>query len=256
MATATSPDRPHGWPALAEMGFRFTGEHDRFRRELRSWLGEHVPREPPPADPDERFAWGRAWQRELAEAGWAGIAWPEAYGGRGADALQQFIYYEELAWAGAPELVNTPGLLLAGPTLMVHGTEELKRRLLPRILTAQDIWCQGFSEPGSGSDLASVKTRAVDDGAGSWVIDGEKVWTTHAHWARYCFVLARTADPAGERRYDGLSLIICELAQPGVVITRLPQPTGDPEFAQVFFAGATAPWTRSSATRTTAGRCR
>ncbi len=238
---ATHVEARGDWTALANIGFAFTPEHEQFRREFRSWLERHVPRERPPRDLDERFEWGRAWQRELAEAGWAGIAWPEAYGGRGADAVQQFIYYEELAWARAPEVVNGPGLLLTGPTLMVHGTEELKRRLLPRILDASDIWSQGFSEPDHGSDLGSIRTSAHDGGDGSWVIDGQKVWTSHAMWATYCFVLCRTSEPEGGRKYDGLSMIICEFDQPEVVVTPLRQITGEAEFAQVFFNKARAP---------------
>jgi alkylation response protein AidB-like acyl-CoA dehydrogenase len=225
----------------ADLGVQFNEAEDRFRSEFRAWLAANVPTEAPPADEDERFEFLRAWQRLLADEGWAGIAWPTQYGGRGADAIQQFLYYDELAWAGAPELVNTPGLLLAGPTLMIHGSEELKQRLLPRMLSATDIWCQGFSEPEVGSDLASLKTRAIDDGAGVWVVDGQKVWTTHAPWADYCFVLCRTAEPAGDRRYEGLSMVLVPMGQEQVVVTPLRQMNGDHEYAQVLFNRAQAP---------------
>jgi alkylation response protein AidB-like acyl-CoA dehydrogenase len=228
---------PRDTPGL---GYPLDDEHERFRAEFAAWLATHVPADPTPADESERFERGRAWQRLLAEEGWAGIAWPVEYGGRGADAVKQLIYYDCLAWANAPDLVNTPGLLLAGPTLMVHGTPELKSRLLPRILSATDIWCQGFSEPDYGSDLGSVKTRAFEEN-GRWVIDGQKVWTTHAPWATHCFVLCRTAEPHRGRRYDGLSMIICEMNQPEVHVTPLRQPTGDSEFAHVLFNRATAP---------------
>jgi len=227
-------------PLDTALGFELSDEQMRFRREFSGWLEAHVPRDQPPDDEHERFERGRAWQRLLAEEGWAGIAWPVEYGGRGADAITQFIYYECLAWARAPELVNTPGLLLAGPTMMVHASAALKQRLLPRILSAADVWCQGFSEPDYGSDLGSIKTRAALE-EGTWVIDGQKVWTTHAPFATHCFVLCRTAESEGGRRYDGLSMVICEMAQDAVVITPLRQPTGDAEFAHVLFNRATAP---------------
>lgn len=224
------------------LGHTFGDADEQFRREFRAWLAANVPVEVPPADENERFEFLRGWQRLLAEEGWAGVAWPAEYGGRGADPIQQFIYYEELAWARAPELVNAPGLLLAGPTLIVHGSEELKRRLLPPILDASNIWCQGFSEPETGSDLASLKTRAADDGSGNWIVDGTKVWTSHAPWADYAFVLCRTADPGpGGRKYDGLSMVIVPLDQEGVVVTPLRQLNGDHEYAQVTFNKAKAP---------------
>jgi alkylation response protein AidB-like acyl-CoA dehydrogenase len=224
-----------------DLGVELSPGEEQFRSEFRAWLAANVPTTAQPADENERFEHLRAWQRLLADEGWAGIAWPTEYGGRGADPIQQFIYYDELAWAGAPELVNTPGLLLAGPTLMIHGSDELKRRLLPRILRAEDIWCQGFSEPEVGSDLAALKTTAVDDGAGGWLVDGQKVWTTHAPWSDYCFVLCRTADPVGGRRYDGLSMVLVPMDQEQVVVTPLRQINGDNEYAQVIFNLARAP---------------
>ena len=225
----------------AALGIEFSDAEELFRTEFRAWLAANVPTEPTPVDENERFEFQRAWQRLLADEGWVGIAWPTEYGGRGADPVHQFLYYDELAWAGAPELVNTPGLLLAGPTLMIHGSEELKQRLLPRILRAEDIWCQGFSEPEVGSDLASLKTRAVDDGAGGWLVDGQKVWTTHAPWADYCFALCRTDEPVGDRRYSGLSMVLVPMDQEQVVVTPLRQMNGDHEFAQVGFNRAQAP---------------
>jgi alkylation response protein AidB-like acyl-CoA dehydrogenase len=208
-----------------------------FRREFRRWLADHAPGVREPADQDEKFGFRRAWQRTLHDGGWAGPAWPERFGGRGSGALEQYMYYEELALARAPQPVNAPGIILLGPTLMVHGSEELQRRFLPGILSADDMWCQGFSEPNSGSDLASLSTRARPDGD-EWVIDGQKIWTTWAQYADYCFVLCRTED--GSSRHRGLSMIVCEMDQPGVTARPITQITGDAEFGEVFFDGARA----------------
>jgi alkylation response protein AidB-like acyl-CoA dehydrogenase len=209
-----------------------------FRREFRAWLEHHAPKEPEPLDQDEKFAFRRSWQQILYRGNWAGPAWPPQFGGRGAGALEQFMYYEELALARAPQPVNTPGLILLGPTLMVHGSEEQKARFLPGILSASEMWCQGFSEPNAGSDLASLRTRARLDGAG-WVIDGQKVWTTWGQYADYCFVLCRS-DP-GSERHRGLSMIICPMDQPGITVRPISQITGDAEFCEVFFDSAVAP---------------
>jgi hypothetical protein len=208
-----------------------------FRREFRRWLEDHVPGVPEPFDQDEKFAFRRAWQRTLFEGGWAGPAWPERFGGRGVGPVEQFMYYEELALARAPQPVNAPGIILLGPTLMVHGSEELQRRFLPGILSADEMWCQGFSEPNSGSDLASLSTRARLDGD-EWIIDGQKIWTTWAQYADYCFVLCRTEE--GSQRHRGLSMIVCEMDQPGVTARPITQITGDAEFGEVFFDGARA----------------
>jgi alkylation response protein AidB-like acyl-CoA dehydrogenase len=225
----------------ASIGLSFSDAEERFRGEFRAWLAANVPTEPPPADENGRFEYGRAFQSLLADEGWAGVAWPAEYGGRGADAIEQFIYYDELAWAGAPEIVNRPGLLLAGPTLMVHGDPTLKQGLLPRILRADDIWCQGFSEPAVGSDIASLKTRAGAVESGGWRVNGQKVWTTHAPWADYCFVLCRTEDAVEGRRYDGLSMLLVPMAQEEVVVTPLRQLNGEHEYALVIFNDAHVP---------------
>jgi alkylation response protein AidB-like acyl-CoA dehydrogenase len=218
-------------------GLPFTPYDHPFREELRSWLERHQPG-PEPLAQDERFAYRRAWHRELAADRWVGLHWPVEYGGRGADPITQFMYYEELALAGAPEPVNTPGLILLGPTLMAHGSDELKRRFLPGILSADQMWCQGFSEPDSGSDLASLRTRGRIDGD-EWVIDGQKTWTTFGQYADFCFVLCRT-EP-GSERHRGLTLLICPIDQPGVTVRPIPQISGDEEFCEVFFADARAP---------------
>jgi alkylation response protein AidB-like acyl-CoA dehydrogenase len=213
-------------------------ESDPFRREFRAWLAENCPGTPEPLDQDEKFAMRRVWQRTLFEGGWAGPAWAEEYGGRGSGPLHQFMYYEELALARAPFIANTPGISLLGPTLIEVGSEELKSRFLPVMLSSEEIFSQGFSEPDAGSDLAAIRTRARLEGD-EWVIDGQKIWTTWAQYSDFCFVLART-DP-GSERHRGLSLLICPVDQPGVTVRPIEQISGDPEFAEVFLEGARAP---------------
>ncbi len=217
-----------------------TAEQETFRGELRRWLAANAPREPEPADEHERFAFRRAWQAELHANGYAGIAWPVEYGGRGAGPIEQYLYYEELAFAGVPEFPDTPGLLIVGPTLMVHGSAEQKARYLPPILAAREIWCQGFSEPGAGSDLLALRCRAdlVD---GQWIVRGEKTWTTLGPYADFNVVLARSSEPEDGRRHAGLSTLIVAHDQPGVVVHPLRQLTGDSEFAQILFDDAVAP---------------
>jgi alkylation response protein AidB-like acyl-CoA dehydrogenase len=209
-----------------------------FRQEFRGWLAENAPGVPEPLDQDEKFDLRRDWQRTLFEGGWAGPAWPQEFGGRGAGPLHQFMYYEELALARAPQSVNAGGIALLGPTLIEIGSEELKSRFLPGILSAEEIYCQGFSEPNAGSDLASLRARARLDGE-EWVIDGQKTWTTWAQYSDFCFVLCRT-DPDSER-HRGLTLLICPMDQPGITVRPIAQISGDPEFAEVFFDGARAP---------------
>jgi alkylation response protein AidB-like acyl-CoA dehydrogenase len=209
---------------------------DPYRLEFRRWLADNSPGLPEPIDLDERFTMQRAWQRVLFDGGWAGPAWPEQYGGRGAGPLQQFIYYEELALARAPIEVNPPGIRLVGPTLMVHGTEEQKARFLPKILSGEEIHSQAFSEPNAGSDLASLRTRAqLQDG--EWVISGQKIWTSWAQYSDFMFVLCRT-EPDSER-HRGLSLLICPSDQPDAITIRpITQISGDAEFSEVFLDGA------------------
>ncbi|MEU7810866.1 acyl-CoA dehydrogenase family protein [Pseudonocardia sp. NPDC049154] len=213
-----------------------------FRAEFAEWLVRNLPTETEPHDEDARFARRRAWQATMNAGGWAGLAWPHEYGGRAEGPLAQLMAYEELALHRAPEPANTPGMILLGPTLMLLGTEELKQRFLPRILTGEDLFCQGFSEPDSGSDLASLRTRARRAGD-DWVLDGQKIWTTFADRAGYCFVLARS-EPSSQR-HRGLTLLICPMDQPGVTVRPIRQISGDSEFAEVFFDGARCPagWT-------------
>jgi alkylation response protein AidB-like acyl-CoA dehydrogenase len=208
-----------------------------FRDELRAWLiGNHPGREP---DGDlAGFEFRREWQRQLHEAGWAGVSWPREYGGRGATLVEQAIYNEEFVRAKAPSAANVLGLAMGGPTVIAHGTEEQKRRYLEPILSASEIWCQGFSEPGSGSDLASVKTRGVRDGDG-WVVTGQKVWTTLAQHAKWCMLVART-DPDAPK-HKGLTYFLMDMEQDGVQVRPLRQITGEAEFNELFIEEARIP---------------
>jgi alkylation response protein AidB-like acyl-CoA dehydrogenase len=208
-----------------------------FRDELRAWLiGNHPGREP---EGDlAGFEFRRAWQRTLHEAGWAGVSWPREYGGRGATLVEQAIYNEEMVRAQAPSAANVLGLAMGGPTVIAHGTEEQKRRYLEPILAASEIWCQGFSEPGSGSDLASVKTRAVRDDDG-WVVTGQKVWTTLAQHAKWCMLVARTNPDAP--KHQGLTYFLMDMEQDAVQVRPLRQITGESEFNELFIEEARIP---------------
>lgn len=217
------------------MDFRDTDEDASFREAVRAWLASEVPRlSPAPSDLVERVTWWRPWQRSLHAAGYAGLSWPQEFGGRGASVLQQAIFYEECDRAGAPDRLDAIGAGFAGPTIIEHGTSTQKERFLNRILTGEDLWCQLFSEPGAGSDLASLKTRAVRDGDG-WRIHGQKVWTSAAQVAEYAILLARTGD--GER-HKGISFFLLPMRQTGVVVRPLRQMLGGAEFSEVFLDGA------------------
>ena len=215
-----------------------------FRAEIRAWLVEHLPWEYgtglPPRFEDlaDEVAFGRKWQAELAAGRWVGVAWPEAYGGRGAGSVEHFIVQEELARARAPEMVGRIGINLAGPTLLAHGTEAQRLRWLPRILDAGEMWCQLFSEPGAGSDLASVTTRATPT-EGGWLVNGQKVWTSYAQFADWGVCLART-DPAAPK-HKGISYLVIDMAAPGVEVRPLVQLTGEAEFNEVFFTDVFVP---------------
>ena len=207
-----------------------------FRDELRAWLAANHPG-PVPADEDG-FEWRRAWQRKLHEGGWAGVWWPKQYGGRGATLIEQAIFSEEITRQRLPSPINVLGIMLAGPTIMVHGTDAQKDRLLEPILSADDIWCQGFSEPDAGSDFGNVQTRAtkVD---GGWSITGQKVWTSIAHEAKWCMLVART-DPDAPK-HKGLTYFILDMHQDGVEVRGLKQITGSAEFNELFFNDAFVP---------------
>ncbi len=220
------------------MDLTFSEQETAFRDELRAWFGANDPGEEPDGDEDRRYAWRRDFQRRLAEGGWAAVHWPREYGGRGATLTESAIFFEELGRSGAPLPANVLGLLLAGPTIMTWGTEQQKERYLSPILTADEIWCQGFSEPDAGSDLASLKTRAVRDGD-EWVLTGQKVWTSAAQYSKWCMLVARS-DPEAPK-HKGLTYFLMDMEQEGVQIRPLRQITGEPEFNELFLDGARVP---------------
>ncbi len=210
-------------------------QDEAFRAELRAWLTAHVTdafREQRTMTFQEKMTVRRAWQKTLFESGWIGIGWPMEYGGRGATLTQESIYHEEMARARAPLAANVIGLNMAGPTLLAVGTPEQKARYLPKILSAEEIWCQGFSEPNAGSDVASLQTRAVREGD-HFVVNGQKVWTSYGYVADFCILLVRTdfAVP----KHKGLSYLIVDMHSPGVSTRPLVQMTGEAEFAELFF---------------------
>jgi acyl-CoA dehydrogenase len=210
----------------------FTPEQDTFRAEVRAWLEANVPRKPLPSfDTPEGFAEHRVWERGLAEARWSVVNWPEEYGGRGADLIRWLIFEEEYWGAGAPGRVNQNGIFLLGPVLLEFGTSEQKARFLPRIARSDDVWCQGWSEPNSGSDLASLQARGVRDGD-EWVLSGQKTWCSRGAYADWMFGLFRT-EPDSER-HRGLSFILVPLDAPGVTVRPIAQLDGEAGFAEVF----------------------
>jgi alkylation response protein AidB-like acyl-CoA dehydrogenase len=210
-----------------------------FRRELRAWLTENVPEDlrgkGGPGREHEAYEQRLAFNRRLAAAGWSGLGWPVEHGGVGASLAEQVAFHEEYARADAPARVDRIGETLVGPALIAFGTDEQQRRFLPRIRAVDELWCQGFSEPGAGSDLAALSTRAHVDGD-QWVINGQKVWTSLAQYADWCFLLARTTPPtAGVDRHAALSMLLVPMRQPGVVVRPIRQLTGTSEFNEVFF---------------------
>jgi alkylation response protein AidB-like acyl-CoA dehydrogenase len=221
------------------MDLTFSAKEIAFRDELREWLSGNKP-EAAPTDggEDAHYQWRRDWQRRLYDAGWAAPAWPTEYGGRGASLTESAIYFEEIGRARVPLPANVLGLLLGGPTLMVWGTDEQKERYLNPILSAEEIWCQGFSEPEAGSDLASLKTRAVKDGD-EWVITGQKVWTSGAQYSKWCMLVARTDQDAA--KHKGLTYFLMDMEQEAVQIRPLRQITGEAEFNELFIEEARIP---------------
>src|SRR3954468_17262993 len=213
------------------MDLAFTTAEQQFAGDVRAWLAEHVEVPPRFESIADEVAFGRRWQAELAADRWVGIHWPEAYGGRGASPVQVAIFNMEYARSRALQPINRVGINLAGPTLLAHGTDGQKQRWLPAILTADEVWCQLFSEPDAGSDLASLKTRAVrvDDG---WLLSGQKVWTSYAQFARWGICLART--DADVSKHKGISYLVVDMQSPGIEVRPLVQLTGDAEFNEVF----------------------
>lgn len=222
-------DRP---PTVTNVDLALTDSERAFQYEVRAWLGANV--EPTPAfgSFDEEFEWGRRWQARLAADRWVGVHWPTEFGGRGATPVQVAIFNLEYARSKAPQPVNRTGVNLAGPTLLAHGTDEQKLRWLPAILRAEEIWCQLFSEPDAGSDLASLSTVAtpVD---GGWLVSGQKVWTSYAQFSRWGIALVRTDPEAPAHR--GISYVVIDMESPGIEVRPLLTMTAEAEFNEVFF---------------------
>jgi alkylation response protein AidB-like acyl-CoA dehydrogenase len=226
------------------MDFDFSEREEAFRKEVRAWLEANLPDDlrgtafaASRAGRDEVRKL-RAWQKKMCEAGYVGIDWPKEFGGRGATLTEQIILFQEMARAESPQFVNRGGVSMLGPTLMKFGTPAQQTRFLRRILTAEDLWCQGFSEPNAGSDLANLQTRAVRDGD-EFVVNGQKVWTSMAHVADWCFLLVRT-DPTAAK-HKGISFLLVDMRTPGITIRPLRQLTGEAEFNEVFFDNVRVP---------------
>src|SRR3954452_8422656 len=221
------------------MDLTFNDRETAFRDELRQWLADNPP-DPEPTDPEdsEAHAWRRKWQRQLYDNGWAAPAWPVEYGGRGASLMESAIFFEELGRARAPLPANVLGILLGGPTLIAWGTDEQKERYLTPILSAEEIWCQGFSEPDAGSDFAPLKTRAVKDN-GDWVVTGQKVWTSGAQYSKWCMLVARTDSDVA--KHKGLTYFLMDMEQDAVQVRPLRQITGEAEFNELFIEEARIP---------------
>jgi alkylation response protein AidB-like acyl-CoA dehydrogenase len=225
------------------MDLELSLEESRFQAGARRWLEANVPKRASGAGPREdadpaRVARLKAWQKKLHAAGYVAIGWPPEFGGRSATLMEQTILGEEMARARAPGLLGMMGIQMVGPTLMRWGTDEQKRRFLPKILSADEIWCQGYSEPGSGSDLASLQTRAVRDGD-HFVVSGQKIWTSNAQIADWMFCLVRT-NPAAPK-HAGISYVLIPMKTPGITVRPLLQMTGDAGFNEVFFDGVRVP---------------
>jgi len=224
------------------MDLNLTPQEQHFRDEVRAWLQANVPKDwesrRAQDDMKEFFAFLRAWQKQVFEAGWAGVAWPTEYGGRGATLMEQVIFTEEMARAIAPQLANVLGLSLIGPTIIAYGTDKQKKRFLPPILSADEIWCQGFSEPNAGSDLAGIRTAAKLDGD-HYIVNGQKVWTSYGWAADWCALLTRS--DADSTKHKGLTYILVDMKSPGVEVRPLRQLTGETEFNELFFRDVRVP---------------
>jgi alkylation response protein AidB-like acyl-CoA dehydrogenase len=226
------------------MDLNLTETERSFRDDFRAWLKDHVPAPwtgKTGEDRKEYEAYLKRWQRTLYEGGWAGISWPKAFGGRGATLMEQAIFQEELALANAPHLIGTIGLSLVGPTIIAMGTDEQKARHLPKILSGEEIWCQGFSEPNAGSDLAALGTKAIRDGD-DFVINGQKIWTSFAQIADYCLLLVRTDFEAP--KHKGITCLLLDMHSEGVTVRPLRMMSGDSGFNEVFFQNVRVPLTQ------------
>jgi alkylation response protein AidB-like acyl-CoA dehydrogenase len=231
------------------MDFKYSDEAEAFRQEFRSWLEASLPARRDTGDvvevgndivrtDDNDWKSALEWHRKMNAGGWVGVSWPKAYGGRGATLEQMVVYNEEIARARVPGIVNGLAIMLVGPTLIHWGTEEQKQRFVPKILSAEEIWCQGYSEPGAGSDVASLNTRAVEDGD-DFVVNGQKVWTSGADRADWCILLVRT-DPEAPK-HKGISYLLVDMHSPGVTVRPLVQMTGEKGFNEVFFEDVRVP---------------
>ena len=219
------------------MDFTLTPDQDAFRQRVRTWLAANIPDDwtkfglsevPRP----EAYAFLRKWQATLYDAGFIGVTWPKEYGGQGLTFVEEMILHQEMALQKSPPMLNVLGVGMAGPTIIAYGTEEQKKRYPAKILSCEEIWCQGYSEPNAGSDLASLQTRAVKDGE-HWVINGQKVWTSLAHIADWMMLLART-DPDAPK-HKGITYFLLDMKSPGITVKPLKQITGDAEFNEVYF---------------------
>jgi alkylation response protein AidB-like acyl-CoA dehydrogenase len=209
-----------------------------FRQEFRSWLASNKPTPAKDQHLDSFVAAGRDWQKKLAASKWIGVHWPTEYGGRGLSLVEEAILQEELVRVKSPQILGLFGLTMVGPVLIKYGTKEQKEAYLSKILAADEIWCQGFSEPGAGSDLAAIKTKA-EKVPGGFKITGQKVWTSFAHIADRCFVLCRTSDTG--KKHEGLTYLLVDMKSPGISVRPLKQISGDEEFNEVFFEGVFTP---------------
>ena len=223
------------------MDLNLSSEERQFRDEFRGWLETNVPRDWPEwreKPLEESFSYLRAWQRKLYEGGWAAVSWPKEYGGRSATLMQQAIFWEEMARLEAPPMANALGLGLIGPTIIAFGTEEQKRRFVPKILSAEEIWCQGFSEPNAGSDLAGLQMEARIDG-NHYIVNGQKVWTSYGWIGDWCELVVRT--DANVPKHKGLTVLLVDMKSPGVDVRPLRQMTGESEFNELFLRDVRVP---------------
>jgi alkylation response protein AidB-like acyl-CoA dehydrogenase len=225
------------------MDLNLSPEEIKFRDELRPWLAANAPKdwdERREESMESRFEYLKLWQRKLYEGGWAGISWPKEYGGRGASLMEQVVFWQEMALASAPPLANVLGLGIIGPTIIAYGSEAQKKRHLAKILSAEEIWCQGFSEPDAGSDLANVRCEAKLDGD-HYVVNGQKVWNSYGWAAHWCELVVRT-DP-DVPKHKGLTVLLVDMKSPGVDVRPLRQMTGETEFNEIFFHDVRVPVT-------------
>src|SRR5205085_9487682 len=242
-----APARTLRYASLAQkrrMNFEFSQDEEDFRKDVRSWLERELPDDlrgkgfAASRGNKEEFVRLRWWQKKMCEAGYVGMDWPREFGGRGASLTEMVVLYQEMGRAESPQIVNRGGVSMLGPTLMKHGTPAQQQKHLRNILTADEMWCQGFSEPNAGSDLANLQTRAVRDGD-HYVVNGQKVWTSMGHVADWCFLLVRT-DPSAAK-HKGISFLLVDMKTPGITVRPLRQITGEAEFNETFFDNVRVP---------------